>query len=59
MAQLPNDPMLCLSVLNTKLRDYYGSLDDLCEDMGVSKSDLITKMNSIDYEYDEESNQFV
>lgn len=27
---LPKDPVLLLSVVNTKLRDEYGSLDELC-----------------------------
>ena len=29
--ELPKDPMLLLSVINTKLRDYYSNLDLLCE----------------------------
>lgn len=31
--ELPKDPVMLLSVVNTKLRDYYTSLDALCEDM--------------------------
>lgn len=57
--QLPNDPMLCLSVVNTKLRDTYQDLDSLCEDMNVDKSALLDKLSMIDYEYDIEQNQFV
>ena len=30
---LPKDPMLLLSVVNTKLRDYYHNLDALCDDI--------------------------
>ena len=56
---LPKDPMLCLSVVNTKLRDYYSDLDSLCEDMGVEKESLIEKLKTIDYLYDERQNQFV
>ena len=56
---LPKDPMLCLSVVNTKLRDYYSDLDNLCEDMGVEKESLIEKLKTIDYLYDEKQNQFV
>lgn len=56
---LPNDPMLCLSVVNTKLRDYYKTLDDLCQDLDIEKQLLIDKLNIIDYEYDEKRNQFV
>ncbi len=56
---LPNDPVILLSVINTKLRDYYSSLDALCEDMNVNKEDIIKKLNSIGYTYKEERNQFV
>ncbi len=56
---LPSDPMLCLSVVNTKLRDRYKDLDALCEDLNIEKQDLIVKLQTIDYEYDENRNQFV
>ena len=56
---LPNDPMLCLSVVNTKLRDFYKDLDSLCQDLDVDKDLLIDKLKMIDYEYDSELNQFV
>lgn len=56
---LPNDPMLCLSVVNTKLRDCYKDLNALCDDLNIEKNDLINKLAVIDYEYDETRNQFV
>lgn len=56
---LPKDPMLLLSVVNTKLRDYYHSLDALCEDMDIEKSVIVDTLKAIDYEYDENSRQFV
>lgn len=59
MNQLPNDPMLCLSVVNTKLRDYYADLDSLCEDVAIKKETLIEKLGVMDYEYDASTNQFV
>ena len=58
-AGLPRDPVMLLSVVNTKLRDYYSTLDVLCEDMQVDKQELIGKLEIIDYTYDEGSNQFV
>jgi len=57
--KLPDDPMLCLSVVNTKLRDRYQDLDCLCEDLAVDKTALIEKLSEIDYEYDSTQNQFV
>lgn len=56
---LPNDPMLCLSVVNTKLRDFYSNLDILCADLNIDKEDLIRKLDSIDYQYDIKRNQFI
>lgn len=56
---LPNDPMICLSVVNTKLRDFYKDLDTLCLDLDVDKELLIEKLSIIDYEYDSNRNQFV
>ena len=58
-AGLPRDPVMLLSVVNTKLRDYYSTLDVLCEDMQVDKKELIGKLEMIDYTYDAGSNQFV
>ena len=58
-ACLPRDQVMLLSVVNTKLRDYYSTLDVLCEDMQVDKQELIGKLEMIDYTYDAGSNQFV
>lgn len=56
---LPNDPILLLSVVNTKLRDFYKDLDTFCKEMSVSKEELLHRLADIDYEYDEVTNQFV
>lgn len=56
---LPKDPMILLSVVNTKLRDFYPNLDVLCEDMHVEKEVIINTLKGIDYEYDEARHQFV
>lgn len=57
--ELPRDPVMLLSVVNTKLRDYYASLDELCEDMQEDKQKIIDTLKGIDYEYDESRHQFV
>ena len=56
---LPNQPMILLSFVNTKLRDDFSSLDAFCEDFNVAKDEIEEKLASIDYEYDEELNKFV
>ena len=55
----PNDPAMLLSFINLKLRDNYSSLDALCDDLDVDKNSIVEKLLSIDYEYDENTNQFV
>ncbi|MCI9212591.1 MAG: DUF4250 domain-containing protein [Ruminococcus sp.] len=57
--QLPKDPVILLSVINTRLRDYYSSLDELCRETGIHKEELTDALGRIDYEYSEEQNQFV
>ena len=56
---IPKDPVMLLSYVNTQLRDFYSSLDALCEDKGLDREELVEKLASIEYEYDEERNQFV
>ena len=57
--ELPKDPMILLSVVNTKLRDHYDSLDALCQDMEIEKEERTDRLGQIDYVYMEERNQFV
>lgn len=51
--------MILLSVVNTKLRDFYPSLEALCEDMQADQNEITEKLKRIDYEYDAVRNQFV
>ena len=46
MTNLPNDPMLCLSVVNTKLRDFYPNLEELAEAEGVTAEEIIEKLEN-------------
>ena len=55
---LPKDPAMLLSFINMKLRDQYDSLESLCDDLDVSKQDIIEALKKIDYIYDEMNNQF-
>lgn len=59
MEQLPKDPIMLYSVINTKLRDFYPSLEALCADMEIEKNELKKKLNSAGFEYNKEINQFV
>jgi hypothetical protein len=56
---IPKDPVILLSYVNTQLRDYYDSLEALCSLRGIKKEFLISTLDSIDYHYDEKTNQFI
>ena len=55
---LPTNPQILLSVINTKLRDFYSSLDELCNELDESKEDIIDNLKKIGYYYNQEENQF-
>lgn len=55
---LPNDPVMLLSYINLKLRDFYPSLDALCEDLDIDRTELTEKLAAIGCHYDEEQNRF-
>ncbi len=55
---LPQDPVILLSYINTMLRDKYKDLDDLCEDYNITKETIAEKLKFIGYEYSEERNCF-
>lgn len=50
---------MLLSFVNLKLRDYYDSLDAMCDDMGISRDEIEEKLAAIDYTYDGTTNSFV
>ncbi len=56
---LPTDPIMLLSVVNLKLRDYYKTLDALCDDLDVDKASLCAALQAVGYAYDAQRNQFV
>lgn len=56
---MPKDPIMLLSAVNMKLRDSYASLDALCEDMDVSREELVRTLLDAGYAYDEQKNQFI
>ena len=56
---LPKDPVMLLSLINIKLRDFNSSLDDFCKEYNLDKEYIIDKLSMIDYHYNEERNQFV
>lgn len=56
---IPSDPDMLLSYVNLKLRDYYSSLEAMCDDLDISAREIEAKLSSIGYSYDSPKNQFV
>ena len=56
--QLPKDPIILLSYINTQLRDNYANLAEFCSANNCSSEDISRTLETIDYRYDAEINQF-
>ncbi len=56
---LPQDPVMLLSAVNVKLRDFYESLEVMCEDLEEDQEQIVSRLSRINYHYDREKNQFV
>ena len=52
------EPTILLSLINTKLRDFYDSIESLCDDLDYSKEEVNEILNSIGYFYDPTINQY-
>lgn len=59
MTNIPKDPVMLLSYINTQLRDNYPDMDELCSSLCLDRKDVDKKLSSIDYEYNPEKNQYV
>lgn len=53
------DAHMLLSIINTKLRDFYDSLDTLCDEEEYDKEEVIKILKQIGYHYSSSLNQFV
>ncbi|MDE6025277.1 MAG: DUF4250 domain-containing protein [Lachnospiraceae bacterium] len=56
---LPNDSMMLLSFVNTRMRDDGISLDELCVQFEADRAELEEKLGKIGYTYNDELHRFV
>lgn len=56
---IPKDPVMLLSFINTQLRDNYDSLTELAKSYMIEEQEIIDKLGAINYAYDSDRNQFV
>ena len=55
---LPKDPMILLSFVNTKLRDEFTDLEEFCKEEDISIEFLKEQLESIGFQYNETIRQF-
>ena len=55
---IPQNPVMLLSFVNTKLRDEFDSLEAFCDYYDVSQEEIVEKLKQIDYYYQKNINQF-
>ena len=55
---LPHDPMILLSYINTKLRDDFADLDDLCSALELDPTELCDRLAPLGYTYNHTHNRF-
>lgn len=58
MADFPKDPFMLLSWTNMKLRDFYPSLEKLCEDLEIDRNELKKTLENAGFTYNEAQNKF-
>lgn len=56
---LPKDPVILLSVVNTKLRDRYADLEDFCAAEDADQAALIKTLEELGYRYHARRRQFI
>ena len=56
---IPNDPIMLLSFINTQLRDNYSSLTELVKSADANEKEIVEKLRTAGYRYDREKNQFI
>ncbi|MCX4328024.1 MAG: DUF4250 domain-containing protein [Lachnospiraceae bacterium] len=57
--ELPKDPAILLSYINTQLRDFYPSFSELCKSLCIDGTQVTEKLLSIGYKYDSTLNKFI
>ena len=55
---IPKDPMILLSFVNTKLRDEYRNLEEFCKEHDLDVEALKKKLEEIGFQYNAEQKQF-
>jgi len=55
---IPQDPYILLSYVNTRLRDDYPDIGSMCDDLAIDRGVLEKRLADAGFEYMPEINQF-
>lgn len=56
---MPNDPVMLLSFVNTRMRDEHVTLDELCSQFDADRKTIEEKLDKLGYTYNNELNKFI
>ena len=57
--QMPKDPVMLLSFVNMKLRDFYTDIESFCKDYNTTVEEISDRLAAIDYRYDRALNSYI
>lgn len=57
-SDLPQNPLILASYINTMLRDRFSSLDELCASLDIERDWLVKKLRLLGMTYDATVNRF-
>lgn len=56
--EIPNDPVILLGIINMNLRDFYPSLEILCDDLELNLLEIDGILTKAGFSYDVPTNQY-
>lgn len=59
MKKIPQDPVMCVSFVNTQLRDGCPDLDEFCREFEIERAGLEDRLSEAGYTYDKAKNRFM
>ena len=54
MNYFPKDPAMLMSWINLKLRDFYGGLEELCDDLEIDRKEVEEILKQGGFEYNDQ-----
>ena len=54
MNYFPKEPAMLMSWINLKLRDFYGDLNELCDDLEINLEEVENILKEGGYEYNDQ-----